>query len=163
MKDPVDNDRLVAEMDVLPDYEGWQFSYEYPGYFCYGHPNLPYRVAFTPDWESDEELPIQVTDEAGHFYEEHSPVLPLPREGRTGEKLLALVQPTLNALAKLPRQPPAPTVLVTVELTADEIAALQKAHEHVRATMAHQHSWEIRDAAMGGIGKLLTAARAAQS
>jgi hypothetical protein len=160
MKDP-ETDRLVDEMSALPAYEGWCFSYEYPGYFCYGHPDLPYRVAFTPDWEGDEELPIQVTDDDGHFYEEHSPVLPLPREGRTGEKLLAMVRPTLDALAKLPRRAPEPTVTVTVELTTAEVDALDKAHEHVRVHMAHQHSWEVRDAAMGGIGKVLAAARKA--
>lgn len=95
--------RLVAEMEQLPTYRGWRFTYEYPGYFCYGHPDLPYRVAFTPDWEGDQELPIQVTDDEGHFYEEHSPVLPLPREGRTGEKILDLVRPTLDKLLTLPR------------------------------------------------------------
>ena len=93
-----ETDRLVAEMEELPHYRGWQFSYEYPGYFCYGHPDLPYRVAFTPDWEGDQELPIQVTDDDGNFYEEHSPVLPLPREGRTGGRLLDLVRPTLDKL-----------------------------------------------------------------
>ncbi|HSX23315.1 MAG TPA: hypothetical protein VLE97_11130 [Gaiellaceae bacterium] len=162
MKDP-ETDRLVDEMNALPDYEGWSFSYEYPGYFCYHHRELPYRVAFTPDWEGDEQLPIQVEDEGGHFYEEHSPVLPLPREGRTGEKLLAMVRPTLDALAKLPRPAPEPTVTVTVtvELTTAEIDAIGKAHEHVRVHMAHEHSWEVRDAAMGGIGKVLAAARRA--
>lgn len=98
-----DTRRLVAEMEALPDYRGWSFSYEYPGYFSYGHPDLPYRVAFTPDWEGDQELPIQVTDDEGRFFEEHSPVLPLPREGRTGEKLLRLVRPTLDTLLALPR------------------------------------------------------------
>lgn len=163
MKDSEETDRLVTKMNALPDYEGWQFSYEYPGYFCYGHPDLPYRVAFTPDWEGDQELPIQVTDDAGYFYEQHSPVLPLPREGRTGEKLLALVRPTLDALTAQQPKPPEPTFTVTVELTAAEIAALDKAHEHVRVHMAHQHPWAVRDAAMGGIGKVLTAARSVQS
>ena len=41
--------RLVAEMEALPDYRGWMFTYEYPGYFCYSHDDLPYSVLFTPD------------------------------------------------------------------------------------------------------------------
>lgn len=106
MKDP-DTDRLVDEMEALPDYEGWQFSYDYPGYFCYGHPDLPYRVAFTPDWQGDEELPIEVTDFCdGMYYEEYSEVLPLPREGRTGQKIFEMVRPTLDKLAKLPPSTP---------------------------------------------------------
>jgi len=156
-------DRLVAEMKALPTYRGWEFSYEYPGYFCYHHPELPFRVAFTPDWGDAQTMPIEVSDDDGCYYEEHSDQLPLPREGRTGEKLLDLLRPTLDKLATLRPQPPVPTFTVTVELTAAEIAALDKAHEHVRETMAHQHSWEIRDAALSGIDKLLAAARAVQS
>ena len=46
---------------------------------------------------------VQVSDDDGNFYEEHSPVLPLPREGRTGAKLLDLVRPTRDKLLALPR------------------------------------------------------------
>lgn len=243
MKDS-ETDRLVAEMDELSPYNGWQFAYEFPGFFCYSHPDLPYRVAFTPDWEGDQELPIQVTDDAGLFYEEHSPVLPLPSDGRTGQQLLDLVRPTLDKLSTLP--PPksdddtdqpcshgdyrscvvddckplqlvhVPGVIVPpparvacmwcggdsergqcapcdalldaihaapaagiaaivaatrskdglldlfVRLTADEVAALKAAYEHVRVHMAHHYSWVVRDAAMIGLGKMLEAARAAE-
>jgi hypothetical protein len=162
MKDP-ETDRLVAEMATLPEYRGWRFSYEYPGYFCYSHPDNAFSVFFTPDWEGAESLPIEVQVDDGRHCAEHSSLLPLPREDRTGQQIFGLVRPTLDKLATLRPQPPVPTFTVTVELTADEIAALDKAHEHVRATMAHQHSWEIRDAALSGIGKLLTAARSVQS
>lgn len=91
-------DRLVAELEALPDYRGWGFSYEYPGYFCYSHPSLPYSVFFTPDWEGDETLPIEVQTNEGGYHEEHSDRVPLPREGRTGDKLLDLVRPTLDKL-----------------------------------------------------------------
>lgn len=46
-----------------------------------------------------------------------------------------------------------------VELTAEEIRALPLALDHVRLHMAHQHSWDVRDAAMTAIGKLVAAAR----
>ena len=102
MKDPK-TDRLVAELDALGPYEGWRFSYEYPGYFCYSRPDLPFNVFFTPDWQDDGKLPIEVQDDEGGHCEEHSTTLPLPHEGRTGQQLLDLVRPTLDKLAKLPR------------------------------------------------------------
>jgi hypothetical protein len=96
-----ETDRLVDEMCDLPAYQGWEFSYEYPGYFCYFHADLPFRVAFTPDWSDDGTLPIEVTDNEGSYYEEHSDALELPHEGRTGRKLLDLVRPTLDKLLAL--------------------------------------------------------------
>ena len=101
MKDP-ETARLVAEMEALSSYNGWRFSYEYPGYFCYSHPDLPYNVFFTPDWEGVETMPIEVQDDDGGHCEEHSSTLPLPRESRTGQQLLDLVRPTLDKLSKLP-------------------------------------------------------------
>ena len=47
---------------------------------------------------------------------------------------------------------------VRVCLTETEAAALKIAREYVRVHMAHEHSWEIRDAAMEAIGKVLKAA-----
>lgn len=90
--------RLVDELEALPPYRGWLFSYEYPGYFCYSHDDLPYRIAFTPDWEGDEILPIEVTDNDGGCYEEHCTVLPLPRSGRTGALIAQMLRPTLDLL-----------------------------------------------------------------
>lgn len=159
---PEETDRLVAEMDALPAYEGWRFSYEYPGYFCYSHPALPYNVFFTPDWQADQSLPIEVQGDDGQHFEEHSSTLPLPTEGRTGEKLLALVRPTLDKLAKLPRSPAEPTFELHVRLTQKEIDAIEKARDHVRVQMAHDHPWEVRDAALEGLDKIVAAAKEAE-
>jgi hypothetical protein len=49
---------------------------------------------------------------------------------------------------------------LTVQLTAAEAAALEKAREHVRVHMAHQHPWAVRDDAMTGLGKIIEAAKA---
>ena len=46
----------------------------------------------------------------------------------------------------------------TADLTALEIESLRKAHEYVRVHMAHEHSWEVRDAAMAALSKVLDVA-----
>lgn len=171
-----ETDRLVAEMEALPTYRGWTFSYEYPGYFCYRHPenNFCYRhpensysVFFTPDWDEDATLPIQVQIDDDRDCPEYSDHLPLTHEGRTGQAIFEMVRPTLDkilgGLTKAEREALANAVLVPGELrvylTKVEIEALKMVHEHVRVHMAHEHPWEIRDTAMGAISKVLTAAR----
>lgn len=94
-------DTLACRIYTIPEYReyrGWVFSYEYPGLFHYSHPDSCFSVFFTPDWDEDETLPIQVQDDAGNFYEEHSAVLPLPLKGRTAQKIFDLVRSTLDAL-----------------------------------------------------------------
>lgn len=49
--------RLVGELQALPTWRGWHFSFEYPGFFCYQR--QPFRVFFTPD-DRTSELPIEV-------------------------------------------------------------------------------------------------------
>lgn len=98
-----ETEHLITEMEALPSYQGWSFTCEYPGLFYYSHPDLPYTVFFTPDWEVDGELPIAVQDREGACYAEHSTCLALPREGRSGAQLLELVRPTLDKLLTLPR------------------------------------------------------------
>lgn len=156
-----ETERLVAEMEALPSYRGWGFTYEYPGYFCFSHTELPYNVFCTPDWEGEESMPIEVQDDEGQVHEEHCDRLPLPYEGRTGQKIFELVRLSLDKLLALtPKVDPE----LCVRLTSAEIAALQKTHEHVRVHMAHEHPWEVRDTAMGAISKILAAAaHAAQS
>jgi hypothetical protein len=94
--------RLLAELRALPDYQGWTFDYVYPGYFSYYRG--PYFVFFTPDWEDEETLSIQVQDDKGHTYTLYSEQLSLPRAGRTGRRLFDLVRPTLDKISKVSRQ-----------------------------------------------------------
>jgi hypothetical protein len=138
MKD-LETDRLVAEMEALEPHNGWRFAHEYPGLFCYSHPDRP-RL-FHAGLGRRRDLPIEVQGDDGGHCEEHSSALPLPREGRTGQQLLDLVRPTLDKLSALP-PPTEPTIDFLVKLTAKEIAALKNAHDHVRSHMAHQHPWE---------------------
>ena len=93
--------RVCHELNELGQYRGWMFTYEYPGYFCYSHKEVPFRVFFTPDWEGAETLPIEVQDDEGDVSAEHSDRLPLPLEGRTGQKIFDLVRPTLDKLLLL--------------------------------------------------------------
>lgn len=44
-----------------------------------------------------------------------------------------------------------------LDLTADHVDALRKAHEYVRVHMAHQHSWQVRDTAMEAISRVIAA------
>lgn len=88
--------RTCHELNELGQYRGWMFTYEYPGYFCYSHKECPYRVFFTPDWEGAETLPIEVQDDEGSC--SSCDVLPLPRDGRTGQKIFEMVRPTLDKL-----------------------------------------------------------------
>ena len=103
-KDP-ETDRLITELAALGTYQGWRFTYEYPGYFCYSHPDNSFSVFFTPDWEGDEILPIEVQVDDGQHCAEHSSTLPLPREGRTGQKIFELVRPTLDKLLAVSPRP----------------------------------------------------------
>ena len=102
-----ETERLLAEMEALPEYHGWSFAYEYPGYFCYHHDDLPYSVFFTPDWEGEESMPLEVPlpDHAallllydGRIVDDHCDRLPLPYKGRTGQVIFELVRPTLDKL-----------------------------------------------------------------
>ena len=99
--DADETDRLVAEMAALPEYRGWRFSYEYPGFFCYSRSDNDYSVFCTPDWEGDETLPIEVQVDDGHVLSEHNARLPLPHAGRTGQQIFELVRPTLDKLLEV--------------------------------------------------------------
>jgi hypothetical protein len=96
-----ETDRLVAEMHALPAYQGWRFTYEYPGYFCYSRAGGSFFVFCTPDWEEEETLPIEVQVDDGRTCDALSERLPLPSEGRTAQKVFELVRPTLDKLLAL--------------------------------------------------------------
>jgi len=93
--------RLVPQMHALPEYRGWQFSYEYPGLFHYSHPDSPFSIFFTPDYVGNGTLPISVQDSEGRYYDEHSSLHPLPRTGRSAQKIFSLVRPTLDKLLNI--------------------------------------------------------------
>lgn len=141
-------DRLVTELHALPPHRGWHFSYEYPGYFCLRHADSDHSVWFTPDWEEDDHLPVQVQVGDGRDCPEYSTSHPLPREGRTGRQIFDLVRPTLDAILE------ATAGLVRVRLTAEEIASLPRAIEVVRA-----EDWPQRDHALSALGKVIDAAK----
>jgi hypothetical protein len=113
--------RLVAELEALPDYQGWTFVYEYPGYF--GYRRSPFVVFFTPDWEGKWTLPIEVQDDEGNVYDAYSTRLPLPPARRTGRKLFNLVRPTLDKLATFSEANPPATSNHARKKTAAQLDA----------------------------------------
>lgn len=150
---------LAAEMEQLPEYRNWWFTFEFPGLFRYSHRDNNYSVFFTPDWDEDAMLPIQVQVNDGDICDAYSAQLPLPHEGRSAQQIFDLVRPTLDQLLLAPQQVAPRTIDLRISLTAEEVTALQDAREHVRVHMAHEHSWATRDAALAAIGKVLAAAR----
>ena len=150
MKDP-ETDVLVTALSALPSYLGWQFTYEYPGYFCYSHPNNDYSVFFTPDWEGDETLPIQVQLGDGSIYGEDVR-LPLPHEGRTAAQIFEMVRPTLDKLLSAARAA-ACSVEVSVSLSPQEIVVLQMTHDH----LVNDRGWLPHAAATKALAKVIAA------
>jgi hypothetical protein len=128
-----ETDRLVAEMAALPAHRGWRFTYEYPGYFCYSHPDNDFSVFFTPDWEGDETLPIEVQTGDGRSCEEHGKRLLLPREGRSAQEIFELVRPTLDALLSRRRATAKMTFSVTYDPGQTSPEALA---QHLDAVLA---------------------------
>jgi hypothetical protein len=114
------NFRLAAAMGALPPDRGWRFTLEYPRLFRYSHPDNDYSVFFTPDWDGEGTLPIQVEDSEGALYEKYSKQLALPRRGRTAARVFALVRPTLDALLDGPKS--------SARLDAEIARALRSTH-----------------------------------
>jgi hypothetical protein len=55
---------LAGEFEKPPysTYKGWKFDFAYPGYFSYYHPEIPYSVYFTPGFDREGEVSIQISD-----------------------------------------------------------------------------------------------------
>jgi|SRR6185295_11283314 len=93
-----ETNRLVTELDALGTYEGWKFSYEYPGYFTFIHSQIPLTVYCTPDWECTDAIPVCVSTDDGDYLHEYDVQIPLLAADRSGQKILDLVRPTLDKL-----------------------------------------------------------------
>lgn len=154
---------LILAMEALPAYRNWLFLCEFPGLFCFRHPDNRFSVFCTPDWGADETLPIHVHLDDGTLLEDEglNQQLPLPREGRTAEKILELVRPTLDKLLTMPGFPrtatsaSAPPSRDVLHLSVRQVEALREAREYVRVHMAHEHGWTVRDEALDAIDRAL--------
>lgn len=47
-------------------YKGWVFAYEHPGVFCYHQMGGPLTIYFTPDFDKEGIVPIQISDDQGN-------------------------------------------------------------------------------------------------
>jgi len=72
-------------------YQGWTFSYEYPGYFAYLRDDG--RVYFTPDWGSPGHIAIQVEDDEGDVLDGDETPYSMPLDAA---QLFRIVQPYLT-------------------------------------------------------------------
>jgi len=81
-----------AIYERFPHIDGWTFEYMYPGYFTYGHENV--LVFFTPDFDVDGEISIQIQDNDGGCLADGTSI---PYAELTAESLVDLVRPYLRA------------------------------------------------------------------
>lgn len=89
-----ERDNLAATLDLFPSYNGWLFSYDYPGYFVFSHENKPgLRVCCTPDWECRAGINVQIDDNGDV---EDGAIIPWPKKGRTAEGFFELMKPWLD-------------------------------------------------------------------
>ena len=75
-------------------YHGWDFDYEYPGYFVYYKEN--FAVYFTPDWSEKGAVAIQVN--VNDDPDDRFPGVDIPFEPRTSNRLFQIVKPVLDAI-----------------------------------------------------------------
>lgn len=95
---------LLNEMLALPDHNGWRFSLEYPGVFCFSHPETRLVVYCTPDYHVEGVLPIEVFDSAkGLHHPTYDKDVPLPTKDRTvaeiASQIFEMVRPTLDDIS----------------------------------------------------------------
>lgn len=89
--------------DMYKYYHGWHFEYVYPGYFAYHQMGGDLSVYFTPDWNHEGKVSIQVHNSEGEWIsgEEVSYVAPEQNgtsNGKVGAyKLFRIVKPFLDA------------------------------------------------------------------
>jgi hypothetical protein len=96
--DAVAKQRIVPDAELqaaLPEYKGWQASYEYPGFISYTHPDSDVMVCASSDFNGDRKLDIQIQTTGGHSFDDGEND-PWPHEGRTAGKLFDRLQPYLD-------------------------------------------------------------------
>jgi len=92
----------------LPEHNGWRATYEYPGFVNYAHPDSDVMVCASSDFNGDGKLDIQIQTTDGHSFDDGENAS-WPHEGRTADKLFALVRPYLDkyqptATANVPKE-----------------------------------------------------------
>lgn len=88
----VPDDELQAS---LPEYKGWQSSYEYPGFVSYTHPDSDVMVCASSDFNGDSKLDIQIQTTGGHSFDDGENA-PWPHEGRTAVTMFDRLRPYLD-------------------------------------------------------------------
>lgn len=73
-------------------YKGWNFEYEYPGYFVYRHERIPFAIYFTPEYIYLNEIDLEIQDKTGYAVESES----LPFFSKSPEDLFAIIRQWLD-------------------------------------------------------------------
>lgn len=85
-------DKLLKQFEAkYPEYNGWTFEYMYPGSYSYSKDNAV--VFFTPDWDADGEVNIQITDADSNYLDGNDIPYKAPL---TADSLFAIVKPYLD-------------------------------------------------------------------
>lgn len=89
-----DDDALINEFkSKYPTYNGWLFDYEYPGYFVFYSPDYSLNVYFTPDFNTDGTVDVQIMNSDGEFLDGEEIAYQAPL---TADQLMNIVKPFLD-------------------------------------------------------------------
>jgi hypothetical protein len=95
---------VVVFESMYKYYKGWVFSYEHPGVFVYFQMGGDLGVYFTPDFDKNGVVPIQVTNNDGETLKvedvsyEHPEHNGVPYEQIEAYSLFKIVRPHLERL-----------------------------------------------------------------
>jgi len=95
---------VVVFESMYKYYKGWVFAYEHPGVFVYYQMGGDFSVYFTPDFDKEGVVPIQVNDNEGHTLKEedvpyqHPEHNGVPYEQIEAYSLFKIIRPHLERL-----------------------------------------------------------------
>lgn len=100
----VDSANWGAFVKLLPEYNGWKATWEYPGFLMWSRKNIDLTVIATPDWDSGgkEEIVVDLQDHEGErvTFGGKSPdrVIEWPKSERSVDSYMKAVRPLLDEI-----------------------------------------------------------------
>lgn len=91
---PLKKDPLLTEFETkYPAYNGFKFDYQYPGYYAYSNSDHSKTVYFTPDFNNEGIVDVQVSGATGDVLDTQDVPYQTPL---TADQLFAIVKPFLD-------------------------------------------------------------------